>query len=144
MKQLINICAFYKANQDDGFGFDVGCVPGLVPHVEEMLSNVDANYAEMMKDLNWSEDYTALQLKRQLDEIIPLLNSRIYGQPTNPSVIETLVRGSVEIDFSKWSQDETAALTIFLMNVQWLESHGYLEVDNFNGMMFVSAQEMVA
>lgn len=129
--------AFYKENTDQGFGmhisnqtFDQEVVDLLCEAVEE----AKPAYAEWLIDDHLTkEELAALLLEQIENDLCPTLNLFFYGTKLHPT---TGLR-TKEIDFfRKEDRDAFSLLSVFFMNVSWLTENGFLENDNFNGMLY--------
>lgn len=131
---LYGIGAFYKHNQDNGFGICLNRhqVGELVDYIHAGCAGTELAYSREIAEKFHSRESFVKFLFAQLDVCVSELNMECFGTPTQPPVIT-----SVSKSLSDFSKDVITYLTLFFMNVHWLTENGYIQNDNYNGMQFV-------
>ena len=132
---LESVAAFYHADQDVGFsiGFNNKQIDKLQDFTDTITKYAVGYLDQIGKCVEWpTKEALINDLTRQTeDEIIPWLNNHFYNQPIQP----TKGRRMVEVDLS--NNELMKAISVFFMNVTFLEFIGALKGDDYNGMLYM-------
>ena len=114
MRKVIAIHAFYKNKVPGGFGIMWNCPTGFA---KELLEGIEG-YKDFIKpDPGETQDEFAAFMIRQLDYFGEAKKSRLLDK---------------------------AEQVIAVQNTYWLEQHGYLKADEFNGMQFHFTEDRIS
>jgi hypothetical protein len=126
--KLESFGAFYNATSDNGFSvtFDRDMLP--IDDLSKEIKQGADNYLKAVTDKFTLADMIADVIKQTEEELIPYINTKLYGTPTQP----TEGRRMVDI------KPALGEILMFAMNVQFLQDRGAIKCDDDNGMLFIS------
>ena len=109
---LMAMSAFYKADTDEGIGW-------TLTHNDMDVSGFANIIEEMVADANRNGTWSEYECRGQLEETIRKYKANGGRLPDDANQVATF-------------------FVIVFGNIRWLEMHGYLKADNYNGMQYMS------
>lgn len=126
---LVGFGAFYRDDEDDGFGINFPDTMPLAMLSDTVTKGIVHYNNAIGVDPDWfTKEMLAADLFRQMDhELVPHLNNFLCGNSRQ------LKKGSqMSVDIKPIIEE----LVIFACNVKWLQDNGYINCDEHNGMYY--------
>jgi len=117
---LISIAAFYKAMADDGFNFGV-------TKSETDINFLHTKIEELQKHMDADTEFTSDMVKDQLHELIRDYNMKAFG---------TTVRPMGQTKGIELTGELMSTVLLIMANIRYLERHGVIVGDEWNGMHY--------
>ena len=126
----------YKSDQDLGWSitltnkqFGPRGFNGTLPVFKKMIEDIASNYDKHIGvEPAWpNKEETAVDLFNQLNDLVRIINTKLYGTETQPNAGFT-----TNANIMPALQE----ILCFMANVVWLTKNGYLANDNYNGTQY--------